>query len=277
MLKLRSPSRIKQSKTIIGLPLERLKFSKSDIFRFWRWGRKYEELIQRTPLISLKPWDEWLRCLFEHIKVDLASRFSQQPLVPTCSSVWLVYPFIQNSPAKDLGGGFSLYNSVILVPCPLSPFFKPFALLATCCTWFPSLPLSQLCLFYFIFSFNNDVPSTSQSWILSQTIFLIREAFLFYRWGIWDQRVWWSYTRLHMKLLEEASAWSVFLMRLSSYVLKKAFRIRATQFERPARSVILGEVIWSELSFGTTIFLLESSYRRWKRFLVSWLSWEGWW
>lgn len=65
-----------------------------------------------------------------------------------------------------------------------------------------------------------------------------------------------------MKLLEEASAWSVFLMRLSSNVLKKAFRIRAIQFERPARSVILGEVIWSELSFGTTIFLLESSYRR---------------
>lgn len=51
-------------------------------------------------------------------------------------------PVYSELSSQRLGGPFSLYNPVILVPCPLSPFFKPFALLATCCTWFSSLPLS---------------------------------------------------------------------------------------------------------------------------------------
>ena len=51
-------------------------------------------------------------------------------------------PRVLRTLQPKIGGPFSLYNPVILVPCPLSPFFKPFALLAACCTWFPSLPLS---------------------------------------------------------------------------------------------------------------------------------------
>jgi hypothetical protein len=73
----------------------------------------------------------------EHVKVDLAVRFSQTPSVPTCCRVCLAYP----TPYPKLlqprePRGSSLYNPAILATC----LFCPFALLAAA----PASPLTPL-------------------------------------------------------------------------------------------------------------------------------------
>lgn len=86
-------------------------------------------------VLSLKPWDKWWRCLFN--KLDLASRFSQQPPVPTYYRVWLAYP---------------------PTPCGLSQMFQPLAM--------PSLHL-QLTF--------STIPRTITSFLLICSFF-IQEA-----------------------------------------------------------------------------------------------------
>lgn len=112
-------------------------------------------------------------------------------------------PVYSELSSQRLGGPFLYIIQSFWFPVPSPPLFKPFALLATCCTWFSSLPLSphvaqghvhcglsqtslplamlsflstinlllrhlprsSYVFFYFIFSFSNDVSSTSQSFL----------------------------------------------------------------------------------------------------------------
>lgn len=65
-------------------------------------------------LSSVRPWDKWLRCQFS-IKMDLASRFSQNPSVPTRAAQGLGCAPTPTSHPR----GSSLYNADILVTCCL--------------------------------------------------------------------------------------------------------------------------------------------------------------
>lgn len=79
--------------------------------------------------VNSQPLGQMAEVPIWHIKVDLATRFSQQPSVPTCYSLygWHTLLSILNSLAQGQGCPFprcpSLYNPAILVTPPATHTF----------------------------------------------------------------------------------------------------------------------------------------------------------